>query len=76
VVASSIEGYDEVITDGVDGLLVPPRNPEALADAITQLCRSHDLRERMGRSGLEKAEEYSWERVGAAIERYYDELLQ
>ncbi len=76
VVASSIEGYDEVITDGVDGLLVPPKDPDTLADAITQLCQNDDLREKMGRRGLQKAREYSWERVGAAVESYYDELLR
>ena len=34
VVASDIPGYDEVVTDGVDGFLVPPRDPEALARAV------------------------------------------
>ena len=37
VVASDIPGYDEVVRDGVDGLLVPPRDPEALAAAAARV---------------------------------------
>jgi glycosyltransferase involved in cell wall biosynthesis len=51
VVASAVGGIPEVITSGVDGLLVPPASPPALASALISLARSSSLRERLGRAG-------------------------
>jgi glycosyltransferase involved in cell wall biosynthesis len=48
VVASAVGGIPEIITDGVDGLLVPPGRPDALADAVTRLLRDEALRRRLG----------------------------
>lgn len=76
VVASDIDGYNEVITNGSDGFLVPPKDPGSLAFAITELCRNGDLREKMGSQGLKKAKLYSWDQIGKAIEQHYIELLQ
>jgi phosphatidylinositol alpha-mannosyltransferase len=76
VVASDIDGYNEVITKGSDGLLVPPKDPESLARAIIELCKDKDLREKMASQGLKKAELYSWDRIGKALEAHYTKLLQ
>jgi len=76
VVASDIDGYNEVITEGSDGLLVPPKDPESLARGIVELCRNKDMRKRMASEGLKKAELYSWDRIGRALEAYYVGLLQ
>jgi glycosyltransferase involved in cell wall biosynthesis len=51
VVASAVGGVPEVLTDGVDGLLVPPESPSALADAILRLASDPGLRERLGMAG-------------------------
>jgi glycosyltransferase involved in cell wall biosynthesis len=40
-----------MITDGVDGLLVPPHDADALATAITRLLRDHPLADTLGRAG-------------------------
>jgi glycogen(starch) synthase len=48
VVASSVGGIPEIITDGADGLLVPPESPEALAAAIMSLLSNAKLRHRLG----------------------------
>lgn len=53
-VGTAAGGVGEIITDGVDGVLVPPRNPEALADGIERLARDPELRARLGRAGREK----------------------
>lgn len=50
VVASRIGGMDEVIEDGVNGILVPPADAAALADAIAKLAKSAALRRRLGRA--------------------------
>ena len=53
-VASRISGIPELIDDGVNGILLPPRDSEALADALEQLARDSELRQRMGRSARHK----------------------
>ncbi|MFL5828684.1 MAG: glycosyltransferase family 4 protein [Solirubrobacteraceae bacterium] len=49
IVASGIDGIPEDITDGVDGVLIPPGDPAALAHALTQLLDDPARRERLGR---------------------------
>ena len=49
-VASRISGIPELVDDGVSGILVPPGNPAALADALERLAADPDLRCRMGRA--------------------------
>jgi len=51
IVATSAGGIPEVVEDGRTGLLVPPRDSAALADAIVRLLVDDDLRARMGRAG-------------------------
>ncbi len=75
-VASDIAGYAAVVNDGVDGLLVKPRDEKALAGTILQLLQDGSLRERMGEMGKVKAGDYSWEKVAQQVMNYYQELLK
>ncbi|MGH2417004.1 MAG: glycosyltransferase family 4 protein [Candidatus Limnocylindria bacterium] len=76
VVASAVGGIPEVITDGVDGLLVPPRDPAALADAIGSLLARPALVERIGEAGYRTvAERFSIDAQVKRIEAVYDEEL-
>ena len=75
VVASGIPGYDEVVTDGVDGLLVPPRDPEALALAAGTILDDRSLAERLSAAGLARAATFDWGVVGARIETLYDRAV-
>lgn len=52
IVATRTGGIPEVVEDGETGLLVPPRNPQALAHAIVRLLRDEPLRQRMAAAGL------------------------
>ncbi len=50
IVATSVGGVPQVITDGVDGLVVPPGDPPALVDALVRLVGDPDLRAELGRA--------------------------
>jgi glycosyltransferase involved in cell wall biosynthesis len=75
IVASKIGGVPDIVKDGENGLLVPPRDSEALADAIIYLLENEDMREKMGKNGRKKAEGYSWERIAEETEEIYEGLI-
>lgn len=76
VVASAVGGVPEVLTDGVDGLLVPPADVPALADALVRLARSPSLRERIGEAGYRTVRErYSIDAMVWQVQSVYDEEL-
>ena len=75
VVATNIDGYATVISDGIDGLLVPPRDSQALAFTIGRLLENEPLRQKLCHAGLQKVREYAWPRVARHILDYYSELL-
>jgi glycosyltransferase involved in cell wall biosynthesis len=76
VVCSDIHGYKGVVRRDREGLLVPPRNPKAIAVAIRQLFSDPELAVRMGAAGRERAESYSWERVTARVDDYYSFVIR
>jgi sugar transferase (PEP-CTERM/EpsH1 system associated) len=76
VVATAVGGTPEVVLDGIIGLLVPPRDPQALAEAITRLLGVPDLRRKMGRAGRERVERhFSIEETVRQTEALYETLL-
>jgi glycosyl transferase family 1/glycosyl transferase family 4 len=76
VVASDVGGLRDAIDDGVDGLLVPPRNVAALRAALERLLADPELRARLGASARAKAErEWSREAMADALVRAYDEAV-
>jgi glycosyltransferase involved in cell wall biosynthesis len=74
VVASDVGGIPEMIEDGVTGLLVPPRDPSALAAAIVRLLDDHPLADMVGRAGHDLVHRrFCLEQMIAGIEQIYDE---
>jgi glycosyltransferase involved in cell wall biosynthesis len=64
IVATDTGGCREIVRHGENGLLVPPRDPEALAEALGVLIRDPELRARMGKRGRQIAErDFSVEKV-------------
>jgi glycosyltransferase involved in cell wall biosynthesis len=55
VVATTVGGNPTSVRDGVDGLLVPPENSAAIADAILRIARDRPLRQRLIAGGIERA---------------------
>jgi glycosyltransferase involved in cell wall biosynthesis len=76
VVASAVGGIPEVIRSGVDGILVPPAEPAALADALGSLLADPALRRRIGEAGYATVRDrFSIDAQVKRIELVYDEEL-
>jgi sugar transferase (PEP-CTERM/EpsH1 system associated) len=76
VAATAVGGTPEVVVDGITGILIPPQDPEVLAQAITRLLRDPGLRYRMGQAGRERvAQRFTVERMVEQTERLYERLL-
>jgi phosphatidylinositol alpha-mannosyltransferase len=68
VVASNIPGYASVVTNGSDGVLVEPRDPQALALGLVRALSDRDLRVRLGAQARVSAQKYAWPRVAELAE--------
>jgi glycosyltransferase involved in cell wall biosynthesis len=76
IVASRVGGLTESVLDGVTGVLVPARDPAALAAGIAKLARSRSLAEAMGNQGRERVRQhFSLENMALQNESFYYELL-
>jgi glycosyltransferase involved in cell wall biosynthesis len=74
-VVTRVGGLPEVVEDGRQGLVVPPRDPAALAGAILRLLRDRPLRERLGEAARRKAQRFDIRNAVRRIEHVYAELL-
>jgi phosphatidylinositol alpha-mannosyltransferase len=75
VIATNIPGYASVLADDDEGLLVPPKDVESLAQALLTLLHDKSLRQKMGNMGKIKADKYSWPNVARQVMDYYNSLL-
>ncbi len=77
VVASAVGGIPEVVVPGETGLLVPPANSRALANALNRVLRDRAAAHAMGLAGRRRVEEhFSWTTIAARTHRMYQELLK
>jgi glycosyltransferase involved in cell wall biosynthesis len=72
IVASDIPGNEELVRTGVNGSLVKPRNPAAIARALTALVNSKDKRERMGGKSREMVKQYAWTNIASVYKQIYN----
>ncbi|MBN2677550.1 MAG: glycosyltransferase family 4 protein [Anaerolineaceae bacterium] len=76
IITADVPGCREVVEHGVNGLLVPPNDPHALADALKLLAGNPVLRRRMGKAGRQKViERFSDDKIITAIVKEYSDLL-
>jgi len=75
VVASAVGGIPQAVRDGVDGLLVQPKDPQGLAAALLQLLQDGALRRRMGASARQRIQEvFAAERLVPQIEQLWQDV--
>ena len=76
VVATAVDGTPEIVRDGETGLLVPPRAPEPLAEALGRIVGDPELAAGMGRRAHEIAmETYTWDANAAMTEALYEDIV-
>ena len=74
LVATKVGGLPDIVEDGVTGLLVPPRDPRALADAIVRLLTDHPLADTIARAGRAQVHErFCVERMVSSIQDIYED---
>jgi glycosyltransferase involved in cell wall biosynthesis len=75
-VASDVGGIPGILLDGENGVLVPPRDPERLAEAILRLVNNDEYRATLGRRARELALKHDWRIVASDTEKLYLEVIQ
>ncbi len=71
VVSTNVGGVPFLVTDGADGLLVPPRQPEAMGVAALRVLREPGLRDQLKQQGLAQAQRYTWDQVAPQLLALY-----
>jgi glycosyltransferase involved in cell wall biosynthesis len=56
-----------VVRDGIDGRIIPSRDPQALADAITEIVEDRQKRDQMAAAARQRARDFTWERYGERL---------
>jgi starch synthase len=77
IVATGVDGINEVVSDGIEGVLVPPEDPTSLAAAMLRLCDDGPARRAMGNAGREKVrDKFSLGRWSQELVCLYESLLR
>jgi len=75
-VATEIGAYKEIVEHGVSGWLVPPSNPQALADAIRMMWNDASLRQRLSAGGRERIQQkFNWRKAAEETLAVYEEIV-
>ncbi len=75
VVATKTGSIPEIILNGETGILVPPKNPEALAEAIIKVLTDGELARKMGEKGAEYTKRFTWENSVNQHLKLYEKLM-
>jgi glycosyltransferase involved in cell wall biosynthesis len=77
VVGTRVGGIPEIVLDGITGILVPPRSPEALAAAILDLVGNAERRHAMGEEARRLVvREYTWEIIAKRTLEFYGRCME
>ncbi|MFN8164354.1 MAG: lysylphosphatidylglycerol synthase domain-containing protein [Solirubrobacterales bacterium] len=76
VIASAIAGYSDVVEDGVDGILVPPADPQRLAEELQRIHYEPERLAAMGEAARRSAQRYAWPRVADQVTAVYERAIE
>lgn len=76
VIASAIAGYNDVVSDGVDGLLVPAGDPQRLAEELQRVHYEPERLRAMGEAARRSAQRYAWPRVADQVTAVYERAIE
>ena len=76
VIASEIAGYSDVVTHNHDGVLVPPGDPQALAEELQRAHHEPERLARMGEAARESAQRYAWSNVADQVLDVYERAIE
>jgi phosphatidylinositol alpha-mannosyltransferase len=76
VIASAIAGYSDVVSDGVDGLLVPPGDPQRLAEELQRIHHEPERLREMGEAARRSVQRYAWPRVADQVTAVYERAIE
>jgi len=77
VVVTNIVGAAKDIKENNSGLIVPPKNLQALAESIIKILKNPKLSEKMGQNGAELVKErYSWKKIAKSVENTYEKITK
>lgn len=75
LVVSDLVVFKTIVEEGYNGLSAKVGDENDLADTIIYLLENEDIREKMGKNGRKKVEDYSWERIAGETEKVYEGLV-
>jgi glycosyltransferase involved in cell wall biosynthesis len=75
VIASRVGGIPDILSDGVEGRLVDPGEPKALADAVRQVVADSVVRVRMGQAAQARSVAYHLDQVATTLEGAYRDAI-
>jgi D-inositol-3-phosphate glycosyltransferase len=77
VIGSAVGGVKHTVVDGETGYLVPPNDPDALADCLARFTRDRGLAARMGEAGRQRANaQFTWRQVAKGLAGVYERVLE
>jgi phosphatidylinositol alpha-mannosyltransferase len=76
VIASAIAGYSDVVTDGLDGVLVPPGDPQRLAEELQRAYHEPERLKEMGEAARKSADRYAWPHVADRVTDVYEQAIE
>ncbi len=76
VIASGIAGYSDVVTNHHDGVLVPPADPQALAEELQRAHHEPDRLARMGEAARASSKRYAWSAVADQVMDVYERAIE
>ena len=76
VIASDIQGYRTVIKDGYNGILIRPKEPDAITAAVLRIIANKELKNKLIENGLQSVQQYSWTAVAEQMEDFYYKTMR